>query len=181
MKSKIYTKTGDKGETSLFGGQRVSKNHPRIVTYGTVDELNVFTGAIRDFPISKILKKQIMGIQNNLMVISSILATEKPELLKKLPGITIQDVEALEKFIDSFDSELLPLKKFIIPGGNQVVTAVHKARVVCRRAERLVIGLTLEFDIDKNIIRYLNRLSDYFFALSRKIAHDFKVNETNFH
>ncbi len=178
MKSKIYTKTGDKGETSLFGGNRVPKNHPRLEAYGTVDELNVFVGSIRDFPIDNSLKEQIIIIQNKLMTISSILATEKADLLKKLPGVNEDDIKQLENYIDAFDKELPELKQFVIPGGNQAVSAAHKARVICRRAERLVIKLTSEFSVDEMVIKYLNRLSDYLFTLSRKIAKDLNVEET---
>ncbi len=178
MKYKIYTKTGDSGETSLFGGNRVSKSHPRIETYGTIDELNVFTGAIRDFYIDQKLKDQLIRVQYLLMVISSILATEKASALKKLPVLSEDDILELEKNIDNLDKELPELKVFVIPGGNAAVTATHKARVVCRRAERSVIALTETIQVDEIIIRFLNRLSDYFFILSRKIASDLNVEET---
>ncbi len=178
MKYKVYTKTGDKGETSLFGGSRVPKNHPRIETYGTLDELSVFTGAIRDFDIDKKLKNQLIWIQGKLMVVSSILASEKETAKKKLPLLSENDILQLEKNIDNLDTELPELSTFIIPGGNTAVTSAHKARVICRRAERQVISLGETIQIDHTIIRFLNRLSDYFFVLSRKIAFDLKVQET---
>lgn len=178
MKYKIYTKTGDRGETSLFGGNRVSKNHPRIEAYGTIDELNVFTGAIRDFDIDQKLKEQLLWIQDKLMVVSSILATEKETAKKKLPTLSGNDILKLENDIDNFDAELSELKSFIVPGGVAATTAAHKARVICRRAERNVISLAETVEISQTVIQFLNRLSDYFFVLARKIAFDLKADET---
>ena len=179
MKYKVYTKTGDKGETSLFGGNRVSKTHPRIEAYGTLDELNVFTGAIRDYDIAQPLKEQIIWIQNRIMVISSLLATEKANAKTKLPQLLENDILQLEKYIDKFEAELPEQTAFIIPGGNIAVSSAHKARVICRRAERQVILLSQTIEIEEIIIRFLNRLSDYFFTLSRKIAYDLNAEETH--
>ena len=178
MKYKIYTKTGDNGETSLWGGTRVSKNHPRIETYGTLDELNVFTGSIRDFNIDKNITKQIIWIQSKLMVISSILATDKESAMAKLPQLMTDDILQLEKYIDEFEAVLPQQTAFIIPGGNAAVSAIHKARVICRRVERQTVGLAGTINVEKNIIHFLNRLSDYFFVLARKIAQDLNAEET---
>ncbi|HIE15608.1 MAG TPA: cob(I)yrinic acid a,c-diamide adenosyltransferase [Bacteroidales bacterium] len=178
MKYKIYTKTGDKGETSLFGGNRVPKNHPRIETYGTLDELNVFAGALRDYDIYQTIKEQIFWIQGKLMVISSILATEKTSALNKLPTINEDDILKIESFIDMYESALPQQTAFIIPGGNSAVSAAHKARVICRRAERDIVSLTNIIEVPQIIIRFINRLSDYFFVLSRKISCDLKITES---
>ncbi|RKX17357.1 MAG: cob(I)yrinic acid a,c-diamide adenosyltransferase [Candidatus Zixiibacteriota bacterium] len=178
MKYKVYTKTGDKGETSLFGGTRVPKTHPRIETYGTLDELNVFAGAIRDYDIPQPIKEQIIWIQDRLMVISSILATEKTNTKAKLPKLSKDDISQLEKYIDEFESGLPEQTAFIIPGGNIVVSSAHKARVVCRRAERQVLLLNQIIEIGETVICFLNRLSDYFFVLSRKISNDSNTEET---
>jgi cob(I)alamin adenosyltransferase len=178
MSYKIYTKTGDKGETSLIGGTRVPKFHERIEAYGTLDELNVFVGAIRDFDISAELQNQLIGIQDRLMVISALLATDSEELQKKQPQITDEDIQQLESYIDNFDEELPPLKAFVIPGGLPVSSAIHKARVICRNAERKVIALAQTVDVNPLLIRYLNRLSDYLFTLSRKVEKDFSFEPT---
>ncbi len=178
MKYKVYTKTGDKGETSLFGGTRVPKTHPRIETYGTLDELNVFAGAIRDFDINKNLKDQIIWIQEKLMVISSILATEKESAKTKLPQLSENDITKLEKYIDEFEAILPEQTAFVIPGGNAAGSSAHKARVICRKTERQILLLTQTVEVEETIIHFLNRLSDYFFVLSRKIAFDLKVEET---
>ena len=172
MKYKVYTKTGDKGETSLIGGTRVPKYHERIEAYGTLDELNVFVGAVRDFDIAETLKQQLINIQDRLMVISALLATDSEKWKQKQPQLSEQDIEFLEQAIDRFDEELPPLQAFVIPGGYLPSTAVHKARVICRAAERKVIALAQSVEIDDLIIKYLNRLSDYLFVLSRKIEYD---------
>ena len=178
MKYKVYTKTGDDGKTSLFGGTRVPKTHLRIETYGTIDELNVFAGAIRDYDISQPLKDQIIWVQDRLMIISSILATEKEDAKIKLPELSESDVSQLEKYIDEFEAVLPEQKAFIIPGGHTTISSVHKARVICRRAERQVLVLNQTIEVDKTIIHFLNRLSDYFFVLSRKITQDLNTEET---
>jgi len=178
-KYKVYTKTGDAGTTSLLGGVRVEKNHPRIEAYGTLDELNVYLGAIRDFDIEDSLKEDIVTIQRALMKISSVLAAAKIDSEKIKPLIPTQkDIEYLEKKIDEMEENLPPLKYFVIPGGNAIVTACHKARVICRRAERNVVALTSIFQVPVIIITYLNRLSDYLFVLGRKIANNNGFMET---
>ena len=177
-KIKVYTKTGDTGTTSLIGGTRVPKNHPRIDAYGNLDELNVFTGAIRDFDIDTEIKEQLVEIQKKIMNISAVLASDKQMNKTVKLAVTPEDIDWLEKKIDEMEEHLPQLKSLVIPGGNQAVSACHKARVVCRRAERSVISLTSLFKVDTTIITYLNRLSDYFFVLGRKIAMDKGFMET---
>lgn len=175
---KVYTKTGDKGQTSLFGGKRVSKAHPRIEAYGTIDELNSYIGLISDqdvnIPRAEILKE----IQDRLFTIGAELAADpdKPQLKK--PDLYEEDVTLLEEAIDQMEKDLPPLKYFILPGGHTSVSFCHLGRTVCRRAERLAILLEEEEGLnDDIIIRYLNRLSDYLFVLSRAMAKDLKVDE----
>lgn len=167
---KIYTKRGDKGETSLIGGTRVSKYSLRIESYGTVDELNAYCGLIRDTVGEQEIIDQILAIQDCLFTIGSNLAEDPDKSRMNLPSIHSYDIEFLEKKIDRMDSQLEPLRKFILPGGHVVVSYCHIARCVCRRAERIVIGLASESEVDNNIIKFLNRLSDYFFQLSRYMA-----------
>jgi cob(I)alamin adenosyltransferase len=166
---KIYTKTGDKGETGLFGGERVSKDSLRISAYGTVDELNAFIGyaitEIKDISI----KENLLTIQNYLFFIGSDLATPETEKNSKL---NIQRTpesfyKELEKLIDHYDSQLEKLKNFILPGGSKGASLLHICRTVCRRAEREVVALKKTVTIGSNIIIFLNRLSDLFFVLSR--------------
>ena len=173
---KVYTKTGDKGTTSLVGGSRVSKTHPRVEAYGTVDELISYIGVVRSFDIATEYKDILYKVQDRLMVCSALLASDG--INKRLQTINDENITLLEKEIDNMDVILPKLQYFILPGGSQVTSFCHVARSVCRRAERLVIGLTNEFEIDENIIRYLNRLSDYLFMLARKIAHDLNASET---
>jgi len=169
---KIYTKTGDKGKTSLLSGKRVPKYHRRIEAYGTIDELNSFIGLLRSYDIDKIGNEILGGVQNHLFTIGSSLAMDvkRPEFV--LPEITTSDVEILEKDIDRIDILLPKLKEFIIPGGSQAIAFCHVCRCVCRRAERLCTELSDNEQVDELIIVYLNRLSDYFFMLARKIAFD---------
>jgi cob(I)alamin adenosyltransferase len=175
---KIYTKKGDKGETSLIGGKRVPKYHDRIEAYGTVDELNSYLGLIRDQEIDKLTKGVLFNIQNKLFVIQSSLALD-PSVEDKfnLPQINQKDIEFLENEIDKANETLAELKSFIIPGGHTFVSYCHIARCVCRRAERLVIKLSESNDISPLILKYLNRLSDYLFVLSRKIGKDSNSKE----
>ncbi len=174
---KIYTKGGDKGETSLLGGTRVPKYNDRIEAYGTLDELNSYIGLIRDQEIDQHYKDILFDIQNTLFVAESLLATDKEENIKQLPEINLTDITLLETEIDKMNEEIPPLKSFILPGGHTVVSYCHIARTICRRAERVVIKLGVQNKIDPIIIQYLNRLSDYLFILSRKIAKDFNVKE----
>lgn len=174
---KIYTKTGDKGTTALFGGKRVSKADLRIETYGTVDELNSYVGLVRDQPVNQIRKNSLVEIQDRLFTIGSILATEPGNTKVKIPSLTQEDVTLLEKEIDEMDASLPPMKSFVLPGGHQSVSFCHVARTVCRRAERLVIALDAQEKIDPVVIQYLNRLSDYLFMLSRKMSAELNAEE----
>ena len=175
---KIYTKTGDQGTTALFGGKRVSKSDLRIETYGTVDELNSWVGLIRDQPVNEKRNNILAAIQDRLFTIGSILATEPGNTKVKIPSMTEADVELLEKEIDQMDTELPPMKFFVLPGGHPSVSYCHVTRTVCRRAERLTIGLNEQAPVNPLVIKYLNRLSDYFFILARKMTVELKVEET---
>jgi len=174
---KIYTKGGDKGTTALWGGKRVSKASLRIETYGTIDELNVHIGLIRDSIEDKTNNPLLEQIQNQLFTFGSHLAADPEKKDIKLPIIHPDKVVALEEAIDSMEQSLPALKSFILPGGHQHVSFCHLGRVVCRRAERLVIALNQEREVNPNIIVYLNRLSDYLFVLSRKIAQSVGARE----
>ena len=174
---KIYTKTGDDGTTGLIGGTRVPKDHIRIEAYGTVDELNSYVGLIRSQEISKELQNKLAEIQDRLFTIGASLASDPIKSKMKIPDLLESDVEFLEKEMDSMNEELPELKNFILPGGNSVTSYCHLARCVCRRAERITIHLSRESSVEELLIKYLNRLSDYFFVLSRKLAHNAKVEE----
>lgn len=175
---KIYTKTGDKGETSLIGGKRVPKYHQRIECYGTVDELNSFIGLIRDQEIDALERTSLIEIQDRLFTIESILATDTDNPNRKLPMIFESDIVFLENEIDRMNLELPPLRNFILPGGHPAVSLSHVARTVCRRAERITISLSLTYPVDELVLKYLNRLSDYFFVLARYFSKYFKAEET---
>ena len=175
---KIYTKTGDAGSTSLFGGQRVPKSHERIDAYGTVDELNGHIGLLRDQSVNKSVENILIEIQNKLFTIGSILATEPSNKKVKIPNLTESDIELLEREIDSMDNVLPPIKNFVLPGGHPAVSFGHIARTVCRRAERLVVALDAHEKVDPLVVKYLNRLSDYLFVLCRKMAFDLGIIET---
>jgi cob(I)alamin adenosyltransferase len=175
---KIYTKTGDKGTTALFGGKRVSKADLRIETYGTVDELNSYIGLVRDQEINKKRKDVLVEIQDRLFTIGSILATEPGNTKVKVPSLSESDVHFLENEIDAMESQLPPMKSFVLPGGHQSVSFCHVARTVCRRAERLVIALDAQEKTEALIVQYLNRLSDYLFVLSRKMTNELGAEET---
>ena len=174
---KVYTKTGDNGTTSLFGGTRVSKSDARINAYGTVDELNAYLGLLRDQPVNARRKNEIVNIQEDLFVIGAILATEPGKDRGKIPSLQEEDVQRLEGAIDNMDGELPPMKNFILPGGHQSVSFCHVARCVCRRAERLVIALREQAEIAGLVVKYLNRLSDYLFVLSRKVSREVDAEE----
>lgn len=175
---KIYTKTGDKGTTALFGGKRVSKADLRIDTYGTVDELNSYMGLVRDQEVNAHRKSILTEIQDRLFTIGSILATEPGNTKVKVPALSESDVTFLENEIDAMEEKLPPMKSFVLPGGHPSVSFCHVARTVCRRAERLVIALNAQEKTDELIIKYLNRLSDYLFVLSRKMTAELKAEET---
>jgi cob(I)alamin adenosyltransferase len=176
---KIYTKTGDQGKTSLLGGTRVLKFHPRIEAYGTVDELNSYVGLIRDYDQNPHDQEVLLEIQDRLFTIESLLARD-PELKLKfsLPEIHPEDISLLENEMDAMNEKLPELKSFILPGGHPVVSFTHIARCVCRRAERNTLRLSQAQPVEEPIIMYLNRLSDYLFVLARKLAMDFNVPET---
>lgn len=181
---KVYTKTGDKGTTALFGGTRVPKDHIRIESYGTVDELNSWIGLIRDQEISVHYKEILIEIQDRLFTAGAILATPpdketlkngKPRL--NIPKISEPDIEFLENEIDTMESELPQMTHFVLPGGHFTVSYCHIARCVCRRAERLSVHLSHNEPIDALVIKYLNRLSDYLFVLARKLSADLHAEE----
>lgn len=174
---KIYTKTGDSGTTSLIGGGRVSKDDPRIEAYGTVDELISWTGLIRDQKIDKKYFDLLVDIQDRLMTCASILATDCEDCPVKIPALYEQDIIKLEEAIDMMEEDLEPLSSFILPGGNPVVSYVHITRNVCRRAERNVLKLSDKFPVNNLVVGYLNRLSDYFFVLSRRLSKDLNALE----
>ena len=177
MTFKIYTKTGDKGETSLIGGVRVPKYHLRIESYGTVDELNSYIGLVIDSMQNKVDTKLLYEIQDRLFTVGSVLASDPEKSKMKIPDLHESDVELLENEMDKMDSVLPELKNFILPGGSLSASYCHVARCVCRRAERLVVHLSSESEVPEIIIRYLNRLSDFLFMFSRKLVHDAGTNE----
>lgn len=171
---KIYTKTGDQGQTSLIGGKRVSKANARINAYGTVDELNSYIGLIRDMDPGR--KNILKEIQDRLFTIGSHLAWEGTTK-KRIPDLHESDVELLEKAIDLMNEQLPEMRNFILPGGHQLVSFCHLARCVCRRAEREIIALHEEEPVEDLIIKYVNRLSDYLFVLARKVGKEKNVEE----
>jgi cob(I)alamin adenosyltransferase len=176
---KIYTKTGDKGQTSLIGGSRVPKYHPRIEAYGTVDELNSYIGLIRDHDIGVEYKELLLDIQDRLFTIESLLAYDpETKINRPLPEIFEKDILQLEDAIDKMNEELPPLSSFILPGGHIIVSHCHIARCICRRGERIAIRLSELHSVDSLNIKYLNRLSDYLFVLARKLAQELNAPET---
>ncbi len=167
---KIYTRKGDQGETSLIGGTRVPKHHLRIEAYGTIDELNSWTGLLRDHVTDSALRQELAGIQERLFIIGSQLAADPSASRMELPEIFPSDVSALEASMDLMDADLPEMRNFVLPGGHPVVSYCHVTRCVCRRAERLCVHLAEDKPIKPEILQYLNRLSDYFFVLSRHLA-----------
>ncbi len=174
---KIYTKTGDKGQTSLIGGTRVPKYHVRIEAYGTVDELNSYIGLIMCQPIAVHYQQVLKEIQDRLFTIGSSLASDPERSKMKIPDLLASDITLLEEEMDAMNEVLPELKHFILPGGNTVVSYCHLARCVCRRAERLTVLLATESFVDSNVTIYLNRLSDYLFVLARKLNADGESEE----
>jgi cob(I)alamin adenosyltransferase len=174
---KIYTKTGDKGSTGLLGGTRVSKGHIRIDSYGTVDELNSYLGLLRDQEVLKEKSTELIEIQNTLFVIGSSLASDPEKSKVKIPELFDESIYILEKAIDTMDSELPPMRNFVLPGGHQSVSFCHVSRCVCRRAERLVTLLSESEQVDELVLKYLNRLSDYLFVLSRWMTLKLDIEE----
>lgn len=177
MSAKIYTKTGDKGETSLIGGTRLPKHHLRIEAYGSVDELNSHLGLLRDVIEDQSSVKLLLGIQDRLFTMGSHLATDPAGTKMKLPSMSEEDVLLLEKAIDEIDSRIPPMKSFVLPGGHVQVSYCHIARCVCRRAERAVLRLAANEKVEDIHPRYLNRLSDYLFMLSRDLGQKLKAAE----
>lgn len=181
---KIYTKTGDQGTTSLFGGTRVPKHHIRIEAYGTVDELNSYIGLVRDQSIENHYKDILIKIQDRLFTLGAILATDPQKAILKsgkerlnIPKLKEADVELLEKEMDAMNEELPPMTHFVLPGGHTTVSYCHIARTVCRRAERLTTYLHEQEQVESLVLMYLNRLSDYLFVLARKLSHDLQAEE----
>jgi len=174
---KIYTKTGDKGQTSLIGGTRVLKSDQRIEAYGTVDELNSYIGLLRDQAININRKDILIEIQDRLFTIGASLASDPEKSKVKIPDLFETDIELLEKEMDRMDSLLPPMKFFVLPGGHQSVSFCHVARTVCRRTERLVIRLSQNEFVDDLVIKYINRLSDFIFVLSRLMAQELNAEE----
>lgn len=179
MSMKIYTKTGDKGTTSLIGGTKVPKSHLRIEAYGTVDELNSYIGLCKDLLTDKQGQKILLEVQDRLFTIGSSLACDPiKEPKMRIPDLKEKDVELLEKEMDRMNEIIPPMKNFILPGGHTTLSHLHIARCVCRRAERCCVRLELEsLEVEAIIIKYLNRLSDYLFILSRFAGHQLKVKE----
>lgn len=179
MSSKIYTKTGDHGRTSLIGGTKVSKSNIRIESYGTVDELNSFIGLVGDHLQEDATKGVLKEIQDRLFTMGSSLACDPgKEPVMKIPDLKEEDVKLLENEMDKMNEILPAMKNFILPGGHVAVSTVHIARCVCRRAERWCVGMKENDDfVEPLVIKYLNRLSDYLFVLARYIAHINNVQE----
>jgi cob(I)alamin adenosyltransferase len=174
---KVYTKTGDQGTTALIGGRRVKKYDERIEAYGTVDELTAFVGLIRDMNPNANIYDQLCVIQDNLMVLGAELAADDYFDLSKIPNVKSHFITWLEQRIDEFEVDLSPLKAFVLPGGHLIVSYCHVARTICRRAERRTIAISETHRVSELILQYLNRLSDYFFVLSRKLSQDFNAKE----
>ncbi len=174
---KIYTKTGDEGKTSLYGGTKVPKNHIRLEAYGTVDELNSFIGLLRGMLQDRDMKKQLNLIQNTLFNVGSELATpnDKKYLengkLRFQYSIDREKVKQLEQWIDQMEKDLKPLSQFILPEGSEEISTAHISRTVCRRAERVIVALNEYEEVRAELLQYINRLSDYFFVLARFIAY----------
>lgn len=174
---KIYTKTGDKGQTSLLGGSRVPKHHLRIESYGTIDELNSYIGLLRDQNINQKHIDVLLEVQDRLFTIGSYLASDPEKSKVKIPELKEEDVLFLEKQIDELNEALPPMRFFVLPGGHTTVSFCHIARCVCRRAERLTVHLSDTEQVNELVLRYLNRLSDYLFILARKLTYELNVNE----
>ncbi len=172
---KIYTRTGDKGTTSLIGGKKVPKSDLRINAYGTIDELNSFIGYLNSYSMDDRSRTALTRIQNILFTIGSNLALDNSDSKIKIPMIKPCHTEFLEREIDYIEKGLEPFTRFILPGGDKRVGLAHVCRTVCRRGERLLVELNLVENIDQEIMNYINRLSDFFFVLARKYMKDFKI------
>ncbi|MFP4556240.1 MAG: cob(I)yrinic acid a,c-diamide adenosyltransferase, partial [Bacteroidales bacterium] len=169
--------TGDKGETALIGGKRVPKFHERIEAYGTVDELMAFVALLRDQDIDEQWKSVLVQILDRLMSCASILAADCSDCEVKIPEIYNADITFLEDGMDAMENQLEPLTSFVLPGGHQAVSLCHVARTICRRAERLTIKLSESTPVPENLVVFLNRLSDFFFTLSRILANDLEISQ----
>lgn len=174
---RIYTKKGDDGTTSLIGGTRVPKHHIRVDAYGIVDELNVCIGLLADQQMAPAYQQLLREIQDRLFTIGSSLAADPEASRMVLPEIKEGDIVLLEQEMDAMDAQLPPMKHFVLPGGHTTVSFCHLARVTCRRAERQVSYLAENEQVDPIVLKYLNRLSDYLFVLSRKLTHDTGAEE----
>jgi cob(I)alamin adenosyltransferase len=164
----IYTRTGDEGETGLFGGGRVPKDDPRVEAYGEVDELNAAVGLARSFPLPADVTPLLQEVQDQLFTVGSVLATPAgTKAAAHVPQVKAEWASQMEKAIDRFDGELPALRQFILPGGNGAASALHLARTVCRRAERRVLALVRGGQVSRDVLVYLNRLSDFLFTLAR--------------
>jgi cob(I)alamin adenosyltransferase len=176
---KIYTKTGDNGETSLFAGGRVRKDHKRVQVYGTLDEANSALGfALTLLPKElNAVKDELIGIQNQLFVVGAELATPEPDKLQ-MPLVSESEILGLETAIDRMESGLPKLQSFVLPGGSSAAAYLHVVRTIVRRAERQLIELHLAGEVRPLVIQYLNRLSDYCFVVTRHINHALSISET---
>lgn len=175
---KIYTKGGDKGQTSLYGGRRISKDDIRIESYGTIDELNSHVGhLISLLPVDIDQTKLLIEIQNRLFTIGSNLASD-PQKNLPVPDLNEEDIVKLENAMDNMDSSLPPLTAFVLPGGSAANSVAHVCRTVARRSERRMVSLAAVEEVNPILIKYINRLSDYFFVISRYIAHVLDHKET---
>lgn len=177
-KSMVYTRTGDKGTTSLVGGQRVSKADVRLESYGTVDELNSHIGLLISLLHNEHDQEVLTHVQNLLFVVGSNLATDQSNTeLRQASVVHLEEIEALEHEIDVIDAALPPLRAFVLPGGCQASAQCHVCRTVCRRAERRILALCEQAEVQPELLQYVNRLSDYLFVLARKINIDEKKSE----
>lgn len=167
---KIYTRTGDDGTTSLVGGERINKNSDRLEAYGTVDELISWIGLIAAQPETKSYTEELTRIQDKLMHCAALLATGKGARTDKMIAPKPEDITSLEDSIDRMESGLQPLNSFLLPGGSIPVANIHISRTVCRRAERYILKLSPSFELNPLVVKYINRLSDYLFVLSRQVA-----------
>ncbi len=172
---KIYTKTGDDGTTGLIGNKRVKKSNPRILSYGTVDELNASVGMILSFNLEKDIQDLLVKIQNDLFVVGADLAN--PNLENKSNRITLNMIQFLEKEIDRLEAELFPITYFILPGGDPVAAQIHLARAICRRAETNIVTLSEIEQLNDNCLVYMNRLSDLLFVVARTINKRKKISD----
>lgn len=169
-KSLIYTRTGDKGTTSLVGGTRVPKTHARLEAYGTIDELDTQLGLLYTYLTEEEDRNVVRWVQHKMFVIGACLATDSAQIpLKDENGINVEDIVKLEKAIDNIDAGLPSLKAFVIPGGSRESAVCQVCRTVCRRAERRILALAEECEVEENVMAFVNRLSDYLFVLARKL------------